>query len=551
MNQRAIFKSNKITITQLLVMVSLIASATVIGIVVSVFAISPLAIIILLTVPIIFFTVFWFTQNPDKFIIFVAVFIPFEDFVIKWLPLSIQNYARYILEVLIVTIFLLVVLKYWHKRGLKWHRDILNFSLGIFLILSFLSAIANNVPIFIYFLSLKNLLRYMFLYYMLSFLNLPLSYIKRLTIIMISVAVVQAVLGITEEVVGLSVTNFLKSNTTGFTTLTGIANPLVFWAKAKPSGTIGLYSSYGVFLVFWSIFTLTKFLIAPSKNKRYVLLFFILSIGVFVSRARTSWVLLIIGIILSMFFLKRRWLVNGAMISISIILATLLVWGSINIFGPQGPQVTDWDTLIISMREDTPIFQAESVLQRLGEVLTIEYWRKASRVVTLTITLPEILRNYPFLGVGPGTMGSEVTGGGSTSPGIYPQYSHQNWLDVPENVVIWTADTGFVAMIAQFGLLGVLPWGIFLWLLFKMSWRNFTRSKIPFVSWFSAGMLVNIILFFLTEFGGHYITYRAYGVYFWIWAGCMVNIHRFQNTERLQTKTNKQDISRLSNLNQI
>lgn len=260
-----------------------------------------------------------------------------------------------------------------------------------------------------------------------------------------------------------------------------------------------------------------------------MVLFFILSLGILVSRARTSWILLIIGMILSLFFLRRYWLLNGSLFTVSIILATLLFLGSINIFGPQGPQLTGLDTLIVSTSGDITTYRAETVLERLGEILTLKYWQKASRVVTLTITLPEILKHYPFLGVGPGTMGSEITGGGSTSPGIYPQYSHQSWLDVPENIIIWTADTGFVAMIAQFGILGILPWGIFLLLLFRISWNLFKQTNDSFIFWFSTGMIINIILFFLSEFVGHYITYRAYGLYFWVWAGFIVNIRRFED----------------------
>lgn len=479
-----------------------------------------------LIMPLAFALIRGFASHPEKFILWIAVYTPFEDFVLKWLPSNVQRYARFVPEALILAVIIAVILEYWRKQKRFWPSDILNVPLIMFLYAAVASALLNTVPFHIVLASLKNILRYVALYYMIILLNPSGDFIRQLTKIMMTVAIIQAILAIAESA-GLPVAQLLRSQTTSHSLLTGIENPIAAIARAKPSGTIGIYSAYGSFLVFWTLPALAGFL--ESKERKYLFGYALLVTGIILSRSRTSWISVIFGTLLIVFYFNRhhRLFVRSILISLTALFFIVIILMSTTNLSRWQEKLsqTDWKSLIVSSDSSDIVAQPETVSQRLKEFFSGDYWHTASRLHTFAVTLPEILRKYPLLGLGPGTMGSEVTGGGSTSPGYYPEYSHEHWLETPHHIAVWTADSGWVAMLAQFGLLGLLPWWVFFYQLFRKTVSNIKHATAPWIRWVSIGMAANIITIFIGVFSIHFMTYRAISLYFWIWGAFMVNRH--------------------------
>jgi len=477
-----------------------------------------------LFVPIGIAALIWMIRSPWVFVTLLLLYTPFEEFFVKWFPLGLQKYLRYVPEVALVGISTLVIMLAWEKRRkIFWIKNPVDLPLLFFLAVVLLSALINSVPYFVVFASLKNLLRYAFLYYLILFIDIDIKSIRRLLYLLVAVASIQAGLGVFEMLGGAPVASFLRSNVTGFELLSGTENILSGLAKSKPSGTVGLYSSYGVYLVFWSIFILVDFY--RTKQKKYLFLYGLMFAAVIISRARTSWVLYILSFYLCTFLVQRRLflrLMNVTIVGIIVAFATGLAG---NWIVGQNPEVLGRMSLLGTYGDFG--FRPESIVQRFNELLSPDYWRNASRVVTLTITLPEILKHYPYLGLGPGTMASAVTGGGSTSIGLFPAYSHENWLNVPTHIAEWAADTGFIALIAQFGVLGLLCWlSIFIQFLW-ISWKLVYRSKTAFVRYFAVcSIAVILLVYFVSGFVGDYITYRSVGIYIWFMLAILQNLWR-------------------------
>lgn len=471
-------------------------------------------------------SLWFFLKRPWLFAAGLLIYTPFEEFFVKWFSPQIQSYLRYLPEVALIGFCILLILLSWYKKKrFYWYRNPVDIPLLFFLFFVILSTVINDVPYFVTLASLKNLVRYIFLFYLLLFCNLTHAQIRWATYAIIIIAGFQGLLGLIELIVGSPVAVFLRSEYTPIELLTGTQNFWAGFAKSKPSGTVGLYISYGVYLVLWSTFCLCHYLI--NKDRRFLLLYGLMLIGIVASRARTSWVLVIFGFYITFLFTRPRTFIRLAYLTllVGVIGVSIGILGSVNI-GQHGSIIGH---LSLIDQSGAFGFRPESIWERFAELLTYDYWRTSSRFLTLFITLPEILANYPLLGLGPGTMASAVTGGGSTSTGLYPEFSHQHWLDVPNHIVIWAADTGFVAMIAQFGLLGLSCWLIIFGRFLFIAARLARSSTLVFNKIFATATVISIILvYFVTEFGGHYITYRSVSIYLWYIFAVLIYLRRQQ-----------------------
>lgn len=474
-------------------------------------------------VPFAFLALRLLAKYSAHFVISLAIYIPFENFILKWFPPNFQTVARFAPEFIIFALLGWIVVTHWcNRRRLAWPANILNIPLVFFLGIALISALVNNVPLFIMALALKNLLRYIGLYYLILFIRLDKDWIQFFLKTMLIAACIQAILAVVEAIGGVAVAALLRPDVTGYELLSGISNPNIAFGNAKPSGTIGIYSSFGAFLAFWAFFLIAKMLV--ERRVLYLVPTFLLTIGIFLSRSRTSWLMLAIGIGIVSIFCRKQFF-NKLVFWGTIVLILFISLSSIsnlNLFGSSAPQLTDWNSLIIDNSDGQLLAKPETISQRLTEIFSVDYWQNSSRLSTFLRTVPELIRNYPLLGVGPGTLGSEVTGGGSTSSGIYTQYSHEEWLDVPESVIIWTADSGWVAILAQFGLLGLLAWWTFFILLLQTAYRLYRSTTELTVRWFSVAMIANIVILFWATFSVHFLTYRAVSLYFWITAAILV-----------------------------
>ena len=457
--------------------------------------------------------VIYFVAFPRRFLLFLVAYTPVEMFVVKWLPIGFQSYVRFAPEVLIFFVFILYFLKMVLQKRTKFPSVPINRPLLVFIFVVLLSMFINEVPIFITAASLKNLFRYIAVFYLVLLIDFKDEYFFLVVKIFLWSSLFQASLGILENLIGPIFGTFLRSSLTGFTITTGIENILAGFANAKPSGTIGIYSSYGAFLCISFIIILSRFLTNRKRSDEIFLV--VLMMGIFVSRSRTSWLMMLLGAFL--IILQHRKHVFGK-ISLVFICAAIIFLNPLGlsisgIYGAARFRMVDWRSLVVSTSERGIIARPESLLLRIEEIFSIDYWNRSSRIKTYTVVLPELLINYPLLGLGPGTMGSEISGGGSTSRGYFPSYSREHLLDVPHNIAMWTADSGWMSLMSQFGLVGLLSF----WMVFFKLYRFQKLSGR--IQWFHQAMGAIICCIFASVFSVNYLTYRSVSLFFWLFCG--------------------------------
>jgi hypothetical protein len=231
------------------------------------------------------------------------------------------------------------------------------------------------------------------------------------------------------------------------------------------------------------------------------------------SFSRTSWFALYAGGIVLL--LVARWKKLLLLALLLPVVVTMLILSSV--------VIEDWQT---GRAEDV------SVTERFAATFSPEYLDvllTRGRLFIIGRVSPIILREYTWLGMGPGTMGSIATGGGTNSPGLIPEHSHEDWLYVSDvgraASLRFLHDVGWTSILAQVGILGLAA---FLWALLeltRLAMRCFTRSEDPFVRGLSAGyvgLMAAVVVGNLAVFS---LSLRAVSMYVWLLGGLITTLY--------------------------
>ena len=116
-------------------------------------------------------------------VFFIAIYFPFEEIILKFLPVpdSIYSYLRFGGEILIYSLFLAVIARKIWTRSLK--ATPLDVPLVLFVGVSLVSALVNNTGFSEVGLFLRAILRYAFLFYAVANLDFSDKFIKRLIVL--------------------------------------------------------------------------------------------------------------------------------------------------------------------------------------------------------------------------------------------------------------------------------------------------------------------------------------------------------------------------------
>lgn len=105
----------------------------------------------------------WVGKSFKRVILFLAFFIPFEEFVLKFMPVSDEIYSllRYGSEILLLMTLVALIIKKIAERK-HFIKSVVDIPVLIFVCSAFLSGLLNQIPILEIALFLRIVLRYYF-----------------------------------------------------------------------------------------------------------------------------------------------------------------------------------------------------------------------------------------------------------------------------------------------------------------------------------------------------------------------------------------------------
>ncbi len=467
----------------------------------------------------------WAIRNVHMVVLLLAVYTPFEEVILKWMPGSLASALRFAPEVLIILLLFCVLLRNV-GQGTLWRKTPIDLPVLLFFSFSALSALANGVPPIVGVLGIREFARYITLYYLVVNTRLTDRMIKLLVVGLLLSAAAEASIGLLQVVLGNRFSVFLVPEdvvVAGVMVRPGFTQ--ILSGRTRIFGSLGRYNAFGFFLAILGLLALGLYLklrptLSAPQRWGLVALAGLAGPAMVLSFSRTSWFAFYAGVLVLLLLVKRKRTLLLALITP--LLATVLL--------------LSWVTL-----EDWRVQEAEqaSVLDRYMATFSPGYVNvllRSGRLFSLLRVSPIVLRDYPWLGLGPGTIGSIATGGGTLSPGFYPEYSHEDWLYVADvgspTSLGYLHDVGWVSILAQVGVLGLAAYAWIILELLRTSLHCYRNGMEPFVRGLALGYIGLLVATVLGNFAIFYLSLRAVSMYFWLVAGLITTLYL-----RLPSKT--------------
>ncbi|MFH1225968.1 MAG: O-antigen ligase family protein [bacterium] len=451
-------------------------------------------------------------------IIWLAVYTPFEPFLLKFAPAEIYALARYAPEIFLLALAGILLVKLLIKNNWQLVKTPIDKPLVIFLILTALSMLINLESPYLWLLGLRQILRYVILFYLVIYLKPDKSFAKKLLAMMFIIVALQAVIGLGQAIIGQSADEFLIPTRPAVIGQFDVPDRVdQFWESGqRVFATLGRYDKLGVFLCFFLLLAFAFFYRQKKSIWPWFLIIFCLPTFI-LTYSRMSWLGLLLGIIIIGVFIKR-----DKKIIFSLIIFFLILAGYLTTYVVA-------NNLNLKRVEDKPQM---ALAERLLELGSADAWRWGYRAYGrqyfIVHTITDVVRSYPVFGVGLGRYGSGVASALKNTE-IYDE------LGLPFGVLAKDGqiDNNWFSLWGETGTLGVLAWAGVLFWLYVYCFRVYRKTNDDFVKTLTLGYLGAMPVVAGQAFLGPYFEVRTISLYFWLFGGLIVSFGQSAGWRRI------------------
>jgi len=443
-------------------------------------------------------------KKPYWVVVFLAAYLPFEELIIKTVPDILYTPLRFLGEVtvfflLCVYLFDLIILKQ------KWVKTPIDFPVLILLAAIFLSALVNHVPVLVALLGVKNLIRYIALFYLIILIKPSERQVVALLRFLFIIAVIQSGIAIIESLLGKPAFDFFASRDVfigdQFLRSSEVAKLTSGSYRTMVFGTMTRYNLLGNYLSFWlGIAGASVTFKYHEMNIKYWQISLLL-IALLLSYSRMSWIAVLFGIFILITFSKQHWILL-LYIAIPVVVISIIAMGfsSLRI-----------DTSEVDVGIGSPIV-------RLFGLFTKDYFESffnSGRGYGYFSIAPAVLRINPVLGLGPGMIASDVS-----KFIAVPDVTDKLLLDNPY-ALRYLGDAGFAVIVSQLGILGLISIVMIFVQLFLTAFK-LSRYKDKQTHYFIVGYVIILVMMIIFNLFSFALIYRVPGFYFWMFSAFIV-----------------------------
>lgn len=459
---------------------------------------SPLKAFAVVLTLVIFGLAFW---KPEHVILFLAAYTPFEPFLLKFVGDELYIYARYFSEGLIYVLLASVAVRLFLKER-KMVTTPIDLPFIFFLLVAATSLIVNAVPPLYGILGLRQIVRFILLFFIIVYLEPDKAYVRRMTWVMFGIVLFQGLLGIAQAVVGGPLDEFLiPSERRFYESIQLTSGTSQFWSPgARVFATLGRFDQLGTFLCFFFLLG-AGFLyeLRDKAEKKKIRTIIILAFPALVlTLSRASWFGWVLGMLIIGAWLMKDWRVRATFTAFVAVALLYLAWSG----------------LAVRYLIDSP---EQTVAERFFEAFSFERWRGEyyglGRVYWMVQTPLVVVRSSPLFGVGPGQYG----GGAAAALGNTAVYEK---LNLPFGVYGSEGyiDNNWFSLWGETGTLGLAFYAWMFVALGRLSHATWRQSKDPFVRGLALGFVACIAAVVFQSFLATYLEVRTLALYFWMYA---------------------------------
>lgn len=453
-------------------------------------------------------TIFFAFAQPTWVLAGLMFYLPFEPFVLKWLPDELYIYVKYGSELLV---YLLGAAVMWRifTGNIRWKRTPIDGPFVFLLVMLAASVLVNFIGPFQAVLGIRQIIRFILLFFVTVALAPTRRWIRGVFLGLAAIIVFQCVLGYGQAVIGEPLDAFLLPSarrTLGEIQLT--SGTVQFWDPGqRVFGTLGRYDQLGTFLAFFLIIAVALIYqrALPEKYGRWLGLGMLVALPVLaMTYSRSAWFGFLLGFLFIALLVKRdRRVLIASIVVPSLLTVYLAVSG-----------------LAVNRLIDSP---SMSFAERFFEVFSVERFRGEyfglGRVYWIVQTLTTVVPSAPLFGHGPATYG----GGAVAALGATAVYDE---LGLPFGVYGTEGyiDNNWFSLWGESGTLGLAA---YLWMyvmLFLTCVRVYRKSQDPETKALALGAAGAMLAVALNASLATFLEARTLAVYLWVTTGVVVSL---------------------------
>lgn len=438
--------------------------------------------------------------KPESIILFLVAYTPFEPFLLKFVPDDIYLFARYFSEGLIYLLLIAVGTLVLRRRR-KLVATPLDLPFVFLIIVALTSLVINVVPPFIGILGLRQIIRFMLLFFLTTYLDPDNDFIKTVTKVMIGIMLFQGLLGITQSLTGGRLDGFLiPSERKFFESIQLTSGTEQFWSPGtRVFATMGRYDQLGTFLAFFFLIATGLWYHEKDAAKKRMLAWAVLlsAPGFIMTLSRASWFGFLAGFAVIAAWLRGDWRVRAG-----IAVCTTVAMLYVAFTGLAVRYLTD--------------YAGQTPVERLFEAFSYERWRGEyfglGRLYWVVQTPTRVVPSSPLFGVGPGQYG----GGAAAALGNSRVYEK---LGLPFGVYGTEGyiDNNWFSVWGELGTLGLI---FYVWMVIalgRIAYDTWQSARDQWTKGLALGYLGAVIAVSLQAFLGTYLEVRTLGIYLWLY----------------------------------
>jgi hypothetical protein len=442
-------------------------------------------------------------QVPFWIVSAIAVYTPFEDFLVGWLPIPqvAQTGVRFIPEIFLYYLLLqLIYRKIRSEEGLR--KTPIDILVVAFFVSSLISILVNHASIPGSIANLRTNWRYLSIYYLLVNINITQQQLASIIRKIIAIGVIQSAITFLQFFLPGSLKMAISG---GYCdkALSKNANCGTFFDSAILSGFLLVI----ITIIFSDIYISSGSLV-PDKS--HFINIFLTYFATFASKKRAA--LLVALLIPLVVFWSLRKVKNLAIITWVAILLMFLT----SFLSPTGNMQKSYTTNPITGQVE----ESTDVSTYFSSVFSEEYWQhtwKSSRGWMIATTTNALIRSGSWFGFGP-----EL---GSVNQGILPYLLEpEDQARLERNQFVFD-DPYWFAVIAYFGIVGLSIYWLILWRLYQAAKFVLISSVSQPERNIALMSKTLVIIAFFYSFVERLFRLRPFSLYFWLICGLLINIY--------------------------
>ncbi|HRY36406.1 MAG TPA: O-antigen ligase family protein [Candidatus Magasanikbacteria bacterium] len=451
-------------------------------------------------------------EKMEYLLVILLLWFPFESVVLRFTPINYYSLVKYFPEVVLYLAFFLSWVRYFFKEKKLFPANPLNIWLGLFLVITLISFFINQYRPLIFVLGLRQVLRFVAVYYLVLFENFDRATMKKIFRLVMAMVFLEALLGVIQYLSGGFLDKYLffsQSVNLGGGAMLGEIEQ--FWAPGKRVfATMGRYDRLGSFLAFGLAMTFPLIYKLKNINRDFWYYFFMITagVGLLLTSSRASWIGAAAGIFVAGVLVvkdRRIWSFFAA----SFVMVIIYFFGFIAIT-ENAFQITEKTNM--------------SFQERVFEAFSWRSWQNSyegyGRIFFIINTPLKVVANYPLFGVGLGNYG-----GGVASAML--NYNFYDRLSLPFGIsnIYGQIDNSWFSIWGESGTLGLICWLAFFIVIFRAGYILYKRGSDGFAQTLGLGFCALSPAIVVIGFFGPYFEFRALMFYFWLMAGILMNVY--------------------------